>query len=456
MFSNDIREIVVDDARGFVYVADAGNSHIVKFTTAGQYVKTWGTEGAGPGQFGGGPRQITVDTTNGNIWAADYGNFRVNVYDSEGNLLDTAPAPARGTIPGSLSQPRDVTVDPSNGKVWVADSWNQRIQAFNPDGTSAGVWGHRGANPPYGLNYPRGVGIDPVSKNIWVVNERGHYIRVYNPDMTDIVMQVGGPEFDDTGTNHLRWPLDVEFWNGRAIVSDRVSERVKVFNATTGVEMLSITRRNWGIAVNPANGDIYVLDQAGDRIYRYSSTGSLISSFGAAGTGNGQFKGMWDAVVYSDTLYVTDNEASNIQGFSPHGHVPGQVRHVRQRPLRAVEPERHRRRPDHRPAVRGRRRQQPHPGVQRRGAQAGLRVPQADHRAHHPDAGRRRGQCRPVPDQGHRGRHRRGGLGLRGRAEQRHRQVVVRQPSRLGGRRDLEHRHLHRGRPPRRSTGSSR
>ena len=57
-------------------------------------------------------------------------------------------------------------------------------------------------------------------------------------------MQVGGPEFDDTNTNNLRWPMDVEFWNGKAIVSDRVSELVKVFDSTTGLETARIARRN--------------------------------------------------------------------------------------------------------------------------------------------------------------------------------------------------------------------
>ena len=104
LFRNDLREW-----RGTTPAAwctwPTRQSQIVKFTTGGATRVDVGVRGLRPGQFGGGPRQITIDK-NGNIWAADYGNFRVNVYDPDGNLLDTAPAPARAPCPASVPAPR--------------------------------------------------------------------------------------------------------------------------------------------------------------------------------------------------------------------------------------------------------------------------------------------------------------------------------------------------------------
>ena len=247
----------------------------------------------------------------------------MNVYAADGTFLFDAPSPGRGARLGHLSQPRDVDVDSTTGDVWVVDGWNQRVQRFGPDGAGLGAWGHRSGSAPYGFNYPRGIGIDPATGNVWVSNERGHYIRVFDPTMSSVRFQIGAPAYDDTGEGHLRWPNDVEFWNGRAIVADRTSKLVKVFDAATGTQLSSISRANHGIAVNPDNGDIYVADPATDVIYQYSSAGSLIRSWGSTGNGPGQFRFAWDLVVHDGTLYVADSDLSRIQAFSLTGELVG-------------------------------------------------------------------------------------------------------------------------------------
>jgi DNA-binding beta-propeller fold protein YncE len=72
------------DKAGNVYVADGfgNNNRIAKFTRDGNFVKTWGSTGAGNGQFNG-IRGIAADAA-GSIYVADAGNRRIQVFDGEG------------------------------------------------------------------------------------------------------------------------------------------------------------------------------------------------------------------------------------------------------------------------------------------------------------------------------------------------------------------------------------
>ena len=63
------------DAAGNIFVADGGNSRIVKLDKSGTYVKAWGSKGTEPGQFST-PHSLAVDA-QGNVYVADPGNKRI-------------------------------------------------------------------------------------------------------------------------------------------------------------------------------------------------------------------------------------------------------------------------------------------------------------------------------------------------------------------------------------------
>src|SRR5713226_3775049 len=54
------------DSSGNVYVADAGNSRIQKFTSGGAFITKWGGLGSGDGQFNI-PEGVAVDSS-GNVY----------------------------------------------------------------------------------------------------------------------------------------------------------------------------------------------------------------------------------------------------------------------------------------------------------------------------------------------------------------------------------------------------
>src|SRR3989442_10471867 len=57
---------VATDAAGNVYVADANNNRIQKFTAAGTYLTEWGSFGTGDGQFDS-PQGVATDAS-GNVY----------------------------------------------------------------------------------------------------------------------------------------------------------------------------------------------------------------------------------------------------------------------------------------------------------------------------------------------------------------------------------------------------
>jgi DNA-binding beta-propeller fold protein YncE len=69
-----------------------------------------------------------------------------------------------------------------------------------------------------------------------------------------------------------------------------------------------------------------VADFGNDRIQVFGVDGSLLSSFGARGSGDGQFQRPADVAVGSDgSLYVTDHFNDRVERFSGDGHYQAQL-----------------------------------------------------------------------------------------------------------------------------------
>ena len=74
------------DTQGNIFISDGYiNSRVAKFTKDGDWVKSWGERGTGPGQLNT-PHSIANDA-KGNIYVADRGNRRIQVFDPDGKLL---------------------------------------------------------------------------------------------------------------------------------------------------------------------------------------------------------------------------------------------------------------------------------------------------------------------------------------------------------------------------------
>ena len=100
---------------GTFYVSDGyGNSRVLKFAADGALQLTWGTRGAGPGEFDL-PHGIAIDN-RGRVLVADRSNSRVQVFDPSGRFLAQWASVPLG---------RPYAVEPAHDRVFVADGGDQ-------------------------------------------------------------------------------------------------------------------------------------------------------------------------------------------------------------------------------------------------------------------------------------------------------------------------------------------
>ena len=73
------------DPDGNIYISDGYvNSRVAKFDKDGDWVKSWGERGKGPGEFNL-LHTIAADA-QGNIYVGDRNNRRIQVFDTDGNF----------------------------------------------------------------------------------------------------------------------------------------------------------------------------------------------------------------------------------------------------------------------------------------------------------------------------------------------------------------------------------
>jgi sugar lactone lactonase YvrE len=80
-------DIFVADGHGVDGCGGYTNARIVKFDKNGKFIKAWGKMGTGPLEFGM-FHGLAMDS-KGRLFVGDRGNGRIEIYDQEGNLLDT-------------------------------------------------------------------------------------------------------------------------------------------------------------------------------------------------------------------------------------------------------------------------------------------------------------------------------------------------------------------------------
>jgi hypothetical protein len=148
------------DSDGNIYISDGYiNSRIAKYDKHGDWVKSWGEYGTGPGQFRL-PHQIVADRNN-NLYVGDRSNHRVQVFDTDGKFLrmfeiDIPPDPESKAVNGAtptgerlkevIGAPNSICITPGPNQVlFIGEStFPARIFKVALDGTVLGVIGRSG------------------------------------------------------------------------------------------------------------------------------------------------------------------------------------------------------------------------------------------------------------------------------------------------------------------------
>ncbi len=159
---------VAVDSDGNVYVSDGVNKRIRKFTSSGTLITEWGT-----GEYSY-PLGIAVDS-EGNVYVSDTGNHRIQKFTNEGEYI-LQWGGTYGSGNGEFKSPRHVAVD-SESNVYVSDSYNNRIQKFTSSGTFLTKWGTEGAGDGQ-FKFPQGIAVDSLDY-IYVVEHDGYRVQVF-------------------------------------------------------------------------------------------------------------------------------------------------------------------------------------------------------------------------------------------------------------------------------------
>jgi DNA-binding beta-propeller fold protein YncE len=147
------------DAAGNSFISDGYiNSRVAKVDKDGNWVKSFGEPGNGPGQLNT-PHSIATDA-QGNVYVADRGNRRIQVFDGDGTLLRQitidvpVPADARAAIGpkptatmGTMASgaPWAICITPGPHQfLYSADAFPGRVYKLSLDGKVLGVLGESG------------------------------------------------------------------------------------------------------------------------------------------------------------------------------------------------------------------------------------------------------------------------------------------------------------------------
>jgi sugar lactone lactonase YvrE len=268
-----------------LFIADAGDHRIKKFSSAGRLLSSWGTDTPG-GLFLSGPRAIAVDG-QGNVYVADNG------------LLKLSPAgklQARWTG-GALTYPRGLAAD-RNGNIYVlslhpapSTSLFDRvtITRLSPSGRVLGSFVYTYSDPI--MDAVAAVAIATTPGGNLLMSIRGQHGCPHSCDGTYYLLRAVSP----AGKTLWEVPEDA---GGQSITTD-------------------------------ASGNMYIA--AGASIEKLSPTGTKLRTFGAAGCAVGAFgTDLQVAASRSGQLFVADTQGAairpdNIPAALTHGvvHVLG-------------------------------------------------------------------------------------------------------------------------------------
>lgn len=287
-----------------------------------RFVASWGTKGAAPGEFND-PTGVAV--SGNEVFVADSRNGRVQVFDSNGRFRRTFGR--SGKAVSELGRPMNLTVH--ENRLYVAEYFNDRIQIFKFDGTSLGTIGASGTGKAQ-LDAPGGVAVrndgslvvaDFYNQRIQHLTGKGKFVRQWGK-----TREIG------VWAGEFNYPTDVAIGpDGTFYVADGYGDRVQAFlpdgkfshkwGGPFGMNIFG-PFNGWfavvtGIAVGP-NGNVFVADFYNHRIQKFAPDGTFLTSFGAQGTGPGQFQHPIAVDVAADGMvFVADYGNNRMQKWRP-------------------------------------------------------------------------------------------------------------------------------------------
>jgi YD repeat-containing protein len=157
-----------------IYVADAGNNRIEELTTAGAFVRGFGSSGSEPGQMKI-PVAVAIDRM-GNVWVADRANNRIDQFTEAGSFIGSFGSVGTGN--GQFKEPSGIAF--SGEYAYVVDAGNSRVQQLTLSGAYVAQFGSAGSGNGQ-FSKPAEIATEPVSGDLYVADNANNRIEEFNP-----------------------------------------------------------------------------------------------------------------------------------------------------------------------------------------------------------------------------------------------------------------------------------
>ena len=262
---------VAVNQRGEIIVAESTGHCVSIFSPTGEKLRSFGSQGSGPGQFNE-PYGVAVDDDGNIILVADSINHRIQKFTSDNKHITLSSVGSQGSNRSQFNSPISVAISPITKKIAISDKSNHRIQILNPDLTFNSSIGSRGSGNGQ-FNGPNDVAFDSVG-NMYVADRNNHRIQVFNPE-GQFLRQFGN---ESKGDGELNFPT--------------------------------------GISID-SDDTVYVAEGLNHRVLVFTRERKFLTSFGRWGDGQGQFIKPFRIIVDKNgTIYVADTSNNRLQIFA--------------------------------------------------------------------------------------------------------------------------------------------
>ena len=231
-------------------------NHAIDYSTKLQPVKSFGTIGTGPGQFGR-PWSIAIDPKTNNVYISDHENNRVQVFSQECTYL------YKFGDDGRMNYPIGITI--YQERVFVVQFNGSCILVYNLNGTYIQTVGEGQLTHPYGID------INKVNGDIYVCDFGNNRIQVFTQEFNWKTSLFG---------NVLEQPYDINLTEDSIFVLDARDPCMHIYNYNH-VLIRNIVKRSFQyvFCLDSVN-NICIADYQTGCITVFDIQGDLIHKFG--------------------------------------------------------------------------------------------------------------------------------------------------------------------------------
>ena len=125
----------------------------------------------------------------------------------------------------------------------------------------------------------------------------------------EFVAAIGGA---GSGAGEFQRPSGIEWRAGRLYIVDAFNNRVQVFSddgefegVLSSADGPATLEFPYDLALG-GDGSLFIIEYKAGRLTKLSAEGDLVGRYGAAGTGEGEFRTPWGLAARGNRVYVAD------------------------------------------------------------------------------------------------------------------------------------------------------